>query len=77
MQSQKTLNGKKKCINTRIFTFNTKYIFIVNKINKNNSIEFPYLSACQEGVACNRRAPKIYITKARLKLELEINKTIK
>jgi hypothetical protein len=35
------------------------------------SFQFLYLSACQQLVAYNRWALKVYITKARLKLELD------
>jgi hypothetical protein len=38
----------------------------------NNSIQFLYLSACQQRVASNRRALKLYLTKPRLRLEVEL-----
>jgi hypothetical protein len=35
--------------------------------NNNNNNNFPYLSACQQQVAYNRRALKVYVTKTRLR----------
>jgi hypothetical protein len=43
-----------------------------NNNNNTNSIQFLYLSACQQRVAYTRRALKVKITKARLRLEQEL-----
>jgi hypothetical protein len=41
-----------------------------------NSIQFLYLSACQQLVAYNRRATEVYVTKATLRLELESDQNL-
>jgi hypothetical protein len=43
-----------------------------NNNNNNNSVQFLYLSTCQQRVASNRRALEVYITEARLRLELKL-----
>jgi hypothetical protein len=55
----------------------TEIKFITGKLSNNNNnsnlIQFLYLSACQQRMAYNRRALKVYITQARLRLVLEVD----
>jgi hypothetical protein len=43
-----------------------------NNHNNNNNNNILYLSAGQKRVAYNRRGPEVYITEARLRLELKV-----
>jgi hypothetical protein len=50
----------------------SKYVNVLaNNANNNNSV--PLLSACQQWVVCNRQALKVYTTKVKLRLELELD----
>jgi hypothetical protein len=44
----------------------------LNNNNNNNSMQFLYVSACQQRVAYNRPALKLYLTKTGLRLEVEL-----
>jgi hypothetical protein len=48
----------------------------INNNNNNNNNKFLYLSACQQRVAYDRRALRVYITKARLRLEPELDQIL-